>query len=61
VKGCSKSPSWNFLVRIRDTASSMRAIGTVPSFTRSVSVDSKSWKFWLHEHVDSALTLVATC
>jgi len=62
VRGCSNSPSWNFLVRIRETASSMRDIGTSPFCTSAVSVDSKVSKFCGCMNMSTpALTLVATC
>ena len=41
VNGCSKSPSSNFLVRIRLTASLTRLIGTRPACTSAMSVASK--------------------
>ena len=42
VNGCSKSPSSNLAVRIRETASSIRLIGTSPASTSEVSVGMNS-------------------
>ena len=42
VNGCSKSPSSNFAVRIRETASSIRVIDTSPASTSWVSVGMNS-------------------
>jgi hypothetical protein len=67
VNGCSKRPSSNFAVRIRDTASSIRLMGTTPSSTSWVSVSMNCGYPTVSPENGSmnmstpALTEVATC
>jgi hypothetical protein len=62
VIGCSKSPNSNFLVRIRDTASSMRDIDTRLALTSPTSAAMNSRKFAGCMNMSTpALTAVRTC
>lgn len=60
--GFSKSPSANFWVRMRDTASSIRRSVTRPAFTSSVSAARKSlYEYGTIIMSTPALTEVRTC